>query len=102
MNINRRDFLVLSSSAALLAADAESAEAQTKKTSAAAAASKPFSVEGRKVAVYTTAEKGNYRMTPTGTAEFKQMGQPLETQICVFVDPNKTYQTFLGIGGAIT
>jgi glucosylceramidase len=30
------------------------------------------------------------------------MGQPLETQICVFVDPSKRAQTFLGIGGALT
>src|SRR5215510_16588603 len=30
------------------------------------------------------------------------MGQPLETQICVFVDPSKTFQTFLGVGGALT
>ena len=33
---------------------------------------------------------------------FKPMGQPLETQICVFVDPAKTFQTILGIGGALT
>jgi glucosylceramidase len=26
----------------------------------------------------------------------------VESQICVFVDPSKTFQTFLGIGGAIT
>ena len=30
------------------------------------------------------------------------MGQPLETQICVFVDPTKRSQTILGIGGALT
>src|SRR5256714_11881980 len=30
------------------------------------------------------------------------MGQPLETQICVFVDPSKRAQTILGIGGALT
>ena len=30
------------------------------------------------------------------------MGQPLETHVCVFVDPAKTFQTFLGIGGALT
>src|SRR5437764_13930564 len=30
------------------------------------------------------------------------MGQPLETQVCVFVDPTKTFQTILGIGGALT
>jgi len=100
MKVNRRDFLVLSSSAALLANSAADAEAQTKKTSAAV--TKPFSLANRKVTVYTTAAKSDYRITATGTAEFKQMGQPLETQICVFVDPRKTYQTFLGIGGAIT
>jgi glucosylceramidase len=100
MKVNRRDFLVLSSSAALLANNVQNAEAQTKKTSAAA--TKPFSLDNRKVTVYTTAAKSDYRITATGTVEFKQMGQPLETQICVFVDPSKTYQTFLGIGGAIT
>ena len=26
----------------------------------------------------------------------------METEVCVFVDPLKTFQTFLGIGGAIT
>ena len=30
------------------------------------------------------------------------MKQPLETQICIFVNPNKKFQTYLGIGGAIT
>jgi glucosylceramidase len=100
MKINRRDFLVLSSSAALLASNVSPLEAQSKKTSGAVV--KPLSFENRKVAVYTTAEKSDYRLTQTGTVEFKQMGQPLETQICVFVDPSKTYQTFLGIGGALT
>src|SRR5215213_2642279 len=100
MKVNRRDFLVLSSSAALLAANAGNVEAQSKKNPVAA--TKPFSLANRQVTVYTTAEKSDYRITATGTVEFKQMGQPLETQICVFVDPKKTYQTFLGIGGAIT
>src|SRR5487761_2458422 len=31
-----------------------------------------------------------------------KMGQPLETQPCVFIDPSKTFQTFIGIGGALT
>jgi glucosylceramidase len=101
MKINRRDFLVLSSSAALLSQNLPTAEAQTKKTASPAAA-KPFSVENKQVKVYTTAEKSDLRITANSTAEFKQMGQPLETQICVFVDPSKTYQTFLGIGGAVT
>ena len=59
-------------------------------------------VEGRKVAVYTTAAKTDYRLSPTSTVAFKPHGQPLETQICVFVDPARTFQTFLGIGGALT
>ena len=33
---------------------------------------------------------------------FKPLAQPLETQICVFVDPARTFQTHLGIGGALT
>ena len=59
-------------------------------------------IEGRQVAVYTTAEKTDHRIAATGSVTFKEMGQPLETQVCVFVDPTKTYQTMLGIGGAIT
>jgi len=56
----------------------------------------------KKVKVYTTAEKSDYRLTQTETLEFKDSGQPFETEVCVFVDPTKTFQTFLGIGGAIT
>jgi len=61
-----------------------------------------FSTEGRKVAVYTTAANSDYRLSATDTIAFKRMGQPLETQICVFVDPAKRFQTILGIGGALT
>jgi glucosylceramidase len=57
---------------------------------------------GKKIIVYTTAENSNDRLTATDTLQFKQMGQPVETQICVFVDPNKTFQSFMGVGGALT
>lgn len=100
MKINRRSFLALSSSAALLAQNVQISPAQQVKKSSAAI--KSFSVEGKKVKVYTTAEKSDYRITETGTLEFKPMEQPLETQICVFIDPGKTGQIFLGIGGALT
>ncbi len=30
------------------------------------------------------------------------MDQPLETDVCVFVDPSKTFQSLIGIGGALT
>jgi glucosylceramidase len=61
-----------------------------------------FSTEGKKVVVYTTADSSQYRLAATDTLEFKEMAQPLETQICVFVDPSKTFQNFLGIGAAMT
>jgi len=63
---------------------------------------KDYNTEGRKIIVYTTADNTNLRLTPTDTLQFKNFGQPLETQICVFVDPAKTFQTFFGIGGALT
>ncbi len=52
--------------------------------------------------VYTTADSSNLRLTLTDTLHFKTFGQPTENQVCVFVDPSKTYQSFIGIGGAIT
>ncbi|MBS1734109.1 MAG: glycoside hydrolase family 30 protein [Bacteroidetes bacterium] len=57
---------------------------------------------GRKVIVYTTADTGNYRLTLTDTLTFTHKGQPLESEIEVFVDPGKTFQTYMGIGGALT
>ena len=61
-----------------------------------------FKTEGKQVIVYTTADSTNYRLTVTDTLKFKELVQPVETQICVFTNPDKTYQTFLGIGGALT
>ncbi|MEP6615613.1 MAG: glycoside hydrolase family 30 protein [Ginsengibacter sp.] len=63
---------------------------------------KKFSLQGKKIMVYTTADSTNFRLSLTETLSFKEMGQPKETQVCVFVDPSKTFQTFLGIGGALT
>jgi glucosylceramidase len=56
----------------------------------------------KQVTVYTTADSTDHRITKMGTFSFKPMGQPLETQPCVFVDPTKKFQTLLGIGGALT
>ena len=90
MKIPRRGFIA-SSTAALVLAKHQLSTAAKARASAAAP-----------VRVYTTAANTDYRLTPTGTLEFKPMGQPLETQICVFVDPAKTFQTILGVGGALT
>ncbi len=54
------------------------------------------------VRVYTTAENTNLKISLTDSLKLSDFGQPLETQPCVFIDPDKTFQTFLGIGGALT
>ena len=64
--------------------------------------SRPFSVIGKTVLVYTSADSTNLRLTNTDNLKFSEFKQPLETQTCIFVNPDKTFQTFLGIGGAIT
>jgi glucosylceramidase len=101
MKIDRRGFLVASSSALAFGKTKLSSTAfeQTSETS------EPPELEqiaGREVTVYTTADKTNYRLSATDKLTFKPMGQPLETQICVFVDPSKRAQRILGIGGALT
>jgi len=62
----------------------------------------PQTTKVKKVQVYTTAENTDLRLSLTATVNFVDFGQPLETQPCIFVDPGKTFQTFVGIGGAIT
>jgi glucosylceramidase len=93
MKIDRRDFLVASASAGLLAKADRPASVQNRTA---------FSADGRQIAVFTTAEKTDHRLSATDTRTFQRKGQPLETEVCVFVDPSKTYQTVVGFGGAIT
>lgn len=62
----------------------------------------PFSLSGKKAIVYTTAENTSDRLTITDTLYFSFLGQPQESVPCVFVDPQHTFQTLIGIGGAIT
>jgi glucosylceramidase len=95
MKIDRRDFLRITSAATLSTAlPAVAAEPQSSAPQAAST--------GKSVAIFTTAENAEHLIAQTGTSDFKDFGQPLETQICVFVDPTKTFQTHLGIGGALT
>ncbi len=61
-----------------------------------------FSIDGKEVQVYTTADGTDLRLASTGKKVFEKATQPLETEVAIFVNPNKTFQTFLGIGGAIT
>src|SRR5258708_11571483 len=98
MKIDRRDFLVASSSAWVLAKTQLLAASNTQPSEIG----EPLSIEGKEVAVYTPAENSDHRLSASDTLKFKHLGQPLETQLCVFVYPAKTFQTILGIGGAIT
>jgi glucosylceramidase len=98
MKIHRRNFL-LASSAALLAHNKLSFG--SNKPVSTASASTPAQAQ-KQISVYTTANNTNLRISPTETLSFKAFGQPKETQICVFVDPKRQFQTFLGIGGALT
>src|ERR1700738_5591316 len=102
MNIDRRSFLAASSSALALAKSQLSLGASVKSSGTSEPPEIEGRIEGKEIAVYTTADNSNYRLSPTGTVVFKHLGQPLETQICVFVDPARTFQTILGIGGALT
>ena len=79
-----------------------SCTAKKEKATGTGDMSTSFSTEGKKVLVYSTADSSAYRMSLTDTVEFKEMGQPLETQVCVFVDPGKTFQTYFGMGAAMT
>jgi glucosylceramidase len=52
--------------------------------------------------VYTTAKDTDKRLTLTDELTFGQGVQPFESEVSVFVNPNKRYQRVLGFGGAIT
>ena len=99
MKIDRRKFIAGSSSALVLAKSQLSSAAPATPAEEVPAQTK---LAGREVKVFTTAAQTSHRLSATSTVTFKPMGQPLETQICVFVDPTKTFQTFLGIGAALT
>lgn len=63
----------------------------------------PASLHAQKeVAVYTTAQHTDHRLTKTGLLPFSPNAQPTEGEFSVFVDPARTFQTMTGIGGALT
>ncbi|HEY3369651.1 MAG TPA: glycoside hydrolase family 30 protein [Prolixibacteraceae bacterium] len=55
-----------------------------------------------KAQVYQTAKETDLRITKTPDVMFENFGQPMETQVCVFVDQTRSFQTMVGIGGALT
>jgi glucosylceramidase len=101
MKIDRRTFLLASSAASLAFRKPLFAFGKPRGEEQSQTA-RPFSAAGKQVKVYTTADKTDHRISLTDEVSFKSVGQPKETQICVFVDPARQFQTFLGIGGALT
>ena len=54
------------------------------------------------IELYTTAKNTDLRLSKRKNKIFKLRVQPLETEVSIFINPNKTFQEYLGIGGAIT
>jgi len=102
MKINRRGFLAASSSALVATKISPLSAAPVEQSEHSDPPDVDGKIEGREVTVYTTADQTDHRLSQTGKLPFKHMGQPLETQVCVFVDPAKKFQTIVGIGGALT
>ncbi|MFC1689537.1 glycoside hydrolase family 30 beta sandwich domain-containing protein [Pseudomonadota bacterium] len=61
-----------------------------------------WSPDHRTISVYTTAMDTDLHLSQTGNYRFGHADQPSESEVSVFVNPEKKFQEFLGIGGAIT
>jgi glucosylceramidase len=57
---------------------------------------------GKSVRIYTTASNTEYRLSPVEGIQFTDPGNLIERKVFVFVDDDRSFQTMLGIGGAIT
>jgi len=74
----------------------------TSKPISKPAESQTATINPTKAHVFATAKDTTLRLTQTPDISFEDFGQPMETQVCIFVDPSRTFQTFIGIGGALT
>jgi glucosylceramidase len=59
-------------------------------------------VSKMKSEIYKTAHDTLLKLYFDGSVIFKSYEQPLETESAIIVDPTKKFQTFLGIGAALT
>jgi glucosylceramidase len=60
------------------------------------------SLVGKHAVVYTTADSTSLRLTAADTLVFQEAAPTTEAEVYVFVDPQRTFQTMIGIGGALT
>ncbi|TWR29212.1 glycosyl hydrolase [Mucilaginibacter pallidiroseus] len=61
-----------------------------------------YSAANKTVKVYVTEKGTDKRLSPDGSLKFTSNPQPPETEFAIFVDPAKTFQSMVGIGGALT
>ncbi|MES2387719.1 MAG: glycoside hydrolase family 30 protein [Bacteroidota bacterium] len=95
--------LLLSACALIsLPMQAQKSKPASAKAVAVPAAKAAWTVSGKTVNIYTTAKGTDNRLAKTGTLSFSDFGQPSESEVCIFVDPKNTFQSFIGIGGALT
>ncbi len=59
-------------------------------------------VIGKQAIVYMTADSSSWRLSPRDTLVFRDGAPTTEGEVYVFVDPRRTFQTMIGIGGALT
>jgi glucosylceramidase len=65
--------------------------------------SQPLSIKGNtSVKVYTTAKNTSLKLSPGEDIQFTDAGTMVERKVFVFLDDSHSFQTMLGIGGAIT
>lgn len=60
------------------------------------------SARNKTVTVYTTAQNTGLRLSVDSAVQLKAIDQPVEKKNCLFINPDKKFQTILGIGGALT
>ena len=89
-------------SLSLLFVNCTTKENESPEKIAAEPETKIIATTNMNASIYTTAHKTNLKLSETGALTFNDFKQPLETEIDVLVDPSKQFQTFLGIGAALT
>ncbi|MCA0132117.1 glycoside hydrolase family 30 protein [Winogradskyella alexanderae] len=80
----------------------QNTETQKKEETNITSDSAKSTMLGKESVVFTTASDTELRLEKTNTVIFETASQPLENEVSVFVNPKKSFQSFLGIGGAIT
>lgn len=86
----------------VLAISCTDSKTEKVKKSETTAISAVTNYKDKTLQVYTTAKDTKLRLSKTSEQTFQNKVQPLETEIAIFVNPEKSFQEFLGVGGAIT